>query len=46
MIALSTHGRMVDRIKGSEAGVDVYLAKPLNAEELERALRRLCPGVR
>jgi two-component system chemotaxis sensor kinase CheA len=44
VVALSTHGMMVDRIRGSEAGLDAYLVKPLDPTELERTLRRFCGG--
>jgi DNA-binding response OmpR family regulator len=33
---------MVDRIQGSEAGVDAYLVKPLDPEALLKTIRKLC----
>ncbi len=42
VVALSTHGKMVDRIRGSEAGLDAYLSKPLDRDQLQRTLQRLC----
>jgi two-component system chemotaxis sensor kinase CheA len=44
VVALSTHGQMVDRIRGSEAGLDAYLVKPLNREDLKKTLDRFCQG--
>ncbi|HPP86814.1 MAG TPA: response regulator, partial [bacterium] len=32
VVALTSQGQRVDRIKGFEAGIDEYLTKPLNAE--------------
>ncbi|MCU0724093.1 MAG: chemotaxis protein CheW [Planctomycetes bacterium] len=43
VVALSSHGQMVDRIRGSESGVDAYLVKPLDAEALARVIRKCCP---
>ncbi|MHC4601526.1 MAG: hybrid sensor histidine kinase/response regulator, partial [Planctomycetota bacterium] len=44
VVALSTHGMMVDRIRGSEAGLDAYLVKPLDPADLERTFKRFFGG--
>jgi CheY-like chemotaxis protein len=38
MVALSGYGRPEDKAQGKEAGFDVHLTKPVDAEALERVL--------
>jgi len=41
VIAISTHKEMIDRIKGMEAGINMYLPKPFEEEELFNAIKNL-----
>lgn len=40
VVLVSAHHSELDRVRGALAGCDGYLAKPLDAEELERVLQR------
>lgn len=43
VIAISSHKDMIDRIKGMEAGINKYLPKPFQVEELFTAIKNLLP---
>jgi len=40
VVMLSAHGKAVDRVRGTLAGCDAYLTKPLDEAELRRTLSR------
>lgn len=40
VVMLSAHGQAVDRVRGTLAGCDAYLTKPLDEAELRRTLSR------
>jgi CheY-like chemotaxis protein len=40
VVMLSAHGEAVDRVRGTLAGCDAYLTKPLDEAELKRTLSR------
>ena len=44
IVALTAHAMKGDRERCLEAGMDAYVAKPVNAEELFATLERLVPG--
>ena len=41
VVMVSAHTSTTDRVRGSFAGCDVYMAKPLDEETLRRSLRTL-----
>lgn len=41
LVIYSAHGRSADRLRGLRAGVDAYLVKPLEMEEVVQTLRNL-----
>ncbi len=41
VIAISSHKEMIDRIKGMEVGINLYLPKPFEEEELLHAIRNI-----
>ncbi len=41
VIAISSHKEMIDRIKGMEAGINAYLPKPFDEDELFSAIKSL-----
>ena len=41
IVIYSAHGRSADRLRGLRAGVDAYLVKPLQMEEVVQTLRNL-----
>jgi two-component system chemotaxis sensor kinase CheA len=41
VVAVSSHKEMVDRIKGMESGINTYLPKPLQEEEILTAIKNL-----
>ena len=43
IIAISSHKEMIDRIKGMEAGIDTYLPKPFNEQDLFNSMKNLLP---
>ena len=46
IVIYSAHGRSADRLRGLRAGVDAYLVKPLQMEEVVQTLRNLGRRVR
>jgi CheY-like chemotaxis protein len=44
VVLVSAHGEAVDRVRGTLAGCDAYLTKPLDEDELKRTLRKLGVG--
>jgi CheY-like chemotaxis protein len=44
VVLVSAHGEAVDRVRGTLAGCDAYLTKPLDEDELQRTLRKLGVG--
>jgi len=46
LVIYSAHGRSADRLRGLRAGVDAYLVKPLEMEEVVQTLRNLGLRVR
>jgi len=46
LVIYSGHGRSADRLRGLQAGVDAYLVKPLEMEEVVQTLRNLGRRVR
>lgn len=47
IVVYSAHGRGVDRLRGLRAGIDAYLVKPLEVDEVVETLRNLarrCAG--
>jgi CheY-like chemotaxis protein len=44
VVLVSAHGEAVDRVRGTLAGCDAYLTKPLDEDELQRTLHRLGVG--
>ena len=43
VIAISSHKEMIDRIKGMECGINTYLPKPFDEQELFNSIKNLLP---